>query len=168
MWGEVYLASFLSPNPATQSAADSRSGVPVAKLGKALSWVRGHVTYDFTVPVTSARLPDHTGQKQQEQKGRHFPILSLRVSNRKHNGRRPHRAFPSLPYNADSWLSLNPVPMKCLANELPCSRPHHKQKQQKHKGPLLCLPPPRAQLPEPSCSAARGHACGPCAHWAWW
>lgn len=23
--------------------------------------------------------------------------------------------------------------MKCLANELPCSRPHHKQKQQNHK-----------------------------------
>lgn len=39
--GEVYLASFLSPNLATQSVADSRSGVPVAKLAKALSWVRG-------------------------------------------------------------------------------------------------------------------------------
>lgn len=35
------------------------------------------------LPITSALLPDHTGQKQQEQKGRHFPIPSLRVSNRK-------------------------------------------------------------------------------------
>lgn len=75
MCSEVYLASFLSLTLATQSAADSV--VPVAKLGKSLG-LGVYVPYESTPPITSALLPDHTGQKQQN-----FPILSLRGSNRK-------------------------------------------------------------------------------------
>lgn len=108
------------------------------------SWVGAYVTYGSTPPITSALLPDHTGQKQQEQKGRHFPIPSLRVINRK-NTKAGGPAGPPH-YSPDN---LNPVPMKCLANELPCSRPHHKQKQQNHKRRHGCCSAVRVSAVKP-------------------
>lgn len=94
MCGEVILASFLSPNLATQSAADSCSAVPVAELDKPLG-LGAYVTYE-SYHLSAASRPHWT--EAAGTRGRHFPIPSLRVSNRKNTKAGgpigPSRSFP--------------------------------------------------------------------------